>query len=639
MQRENHTPRLLAAAKEFNIGKGNLLEFLTSKGFQVVDSPAFKLSSEMYLALKDEFSEVSNESHYSSSPQPDQFRLKVEKRPRHGIVEEIVTLEKTKIRFLKYEGVDEQGILVEKPDPTRWTYAYKEYWPEHKFELNERIEFLVREVTVYGKLVKAAVPPDPILDVEKKEEGYETTGENTSFQALPAGNTNFTPTKSVDHTGSSVVDKRLRENHEKEFPEGNSIQQIITTAVTINSTIPKVNFMQKILFGSPGTGKSHTIDGADNSYLKQLGIINKSDDCIKTVFHPEYTYGDFMGKLMPYTNDDGLVEYRFYAGHFLKAIARAYKNIIISKIEHERLRDEAEKSYKREIGKVNKKEFSDGENAELQRRREMIAQPRSQNVALVVDEINRGNSAAIFGTTFQLLDRDEKGWSSYHVKISDLENNELLKEISLEYKEYKKSGRIDKEYYGFDNKECSENEYNRYLDYIFEDLDENERISLSRRDIKIPANLSIIATMNTSDNSIYFMDSAFKRRWDWEFIDITSDDQKRSQAGRILEDGFSWVDFVDNINEFIKRHGDRIRKIEDKQIGYYFIKGDVVTHDAVKNKLMFFLWDSIFNNDKKPLKELIGADKTLITFGDFIRNYAFFINAIENKTFAISNVL
>ena len=89
--------------------------------------------------------------------------------------------------------------------------------------------------------------------------------------------------------------------------------------------------IQKIIFGSPGTGKSYRID--NEVIPKLLGIDKESDpeNVIKTVFHPEYTYGDFMGKLMPLTTTDGKVEYKFYEGHFLKALAQAYKNILSQK--------------------------------------------------------------------------------------------------------------------------------------------------------------------------------------------------------------------------------------------------------------------------------------------------------------------
>ena len=109
--------------------------------------------------------------------------------------------------------------------------------------------------------------------------------------------------------------------------------------------------IQKILFGSPGTGKSHRIDKV---IIPNDLRITSLENVIKTVFHPEYTYGDFMGKLVPITKS-GKVEYNFYEGHFLKALAQAYKNLL---------------------------SHQEGEEV--------------KNVALVIDEINRGNSSAIF---------------------------------------------------------------------------------------------------------------------------------------------------------------------------------------------------------------------------------------------------
>jgi 5-methylcytosine-specific restriction endonuclease McrBC GTP-binding regulatory subunit McrB len=165
--------------------------------------------------------------------------------------------------------------------------------------------------------------------------------------------------------------------------------------------------IQKIFFGCPGTGKSYQISNDDLGGVvkEELGIDKDvhAENLIKTVFHPEYTYGDFMGKLMPMTmkddNKTSSVYYQFYEGHFLKALGQAYKNII-----------KAEKV----------------ENA--------------QNVALVIDEINRGNSSAIFGTVFQLLDRldqpkngIEKGWSAYGINISDLEFTKLAELMGFTY--------------------------------------------------------------------------------------------------------------------------------------------------------------------------------------------------------------
>lgn len=382
--------------------------------------------------------------------------------------------------------------------------------------------------------------------------------------------------------------------------------------------------IQKILFGSPGTGKSYKIVDAKDSYFKQLVVDTKNPDLIKTVFHPEYTYGDFMGKLMPLT-DKGGVTYEYYAGHFMQALGTAFKNIIKAYIEYQEKIDEVEKEFKSEIRK-NKSDYTDEERTVLNQRVSAVVRPKPKNVLLVIDEINRGNSAAIFGTAFQLLDRDSTGWSSYPVKISDLELKKLISVIGLyDVREGKKEDVGTR----FCGEVISEKIYEAYLKATTDELEGDKRINLIDKDIKLPPNLSVIATMNTSDNSIYFMDSAFKRRWDWEFIDISSEEQKSKQVGRVLFDGTSWQEFVDKLNLFIKDNGAIIRKIEDKQIGYFFIKDKEVTLDAIKNKLLFFLWDSIFSNDKKPLERLLGGKVKLVTFGDFVKECENFVVAIK----------
>lgn len=135
------------------------------------------------------------------------------------------------------------------------------------------------------------------------------------------------------------------------------------------------------------------------------------------------------------------------------------------------------------------------------------------------------------------------------------------------------------------------------------------------------------------------MDSAFKRRWDWEFVDWEENndipdpnygDGDSEHWGYLTKD--EWRELVRGINKFIKSHHQSIRGIEDKQIGFYFIKNYPVTSESIRNKLMFFLWDSVFNRDKKPLLELleVSANK-LVTFGDFTKLHNLFIEKIKIK--------
>ena len=379
--------------------------------------------------------------------------------------------------------------------------------------------------------------------------------------------------------------------------------------------------IQKILFGSPGTGKSHRIK---NKYAVNLEIEINSENYVPTVFHPEYTYGDFMGKLMPLTNEKGTVEYKFYAGHFLKALGMAYKNLISASLQYEKAKKEVLDKFKKEISITRQDEFTTEHIIELEKRYALISR-KIQNVLLVIDEINRGNSAAVFGTVFQLLDRKNTGWSDYPIALSDLETKTLLKELGLHQEERSGNTRyIRKESSNSKEEILEEKEYKAILESITFGLDDKDKFDLNRNYIKIPPNLSLLATMNTSDNSIYFMDNAFKRRWDWEFVDVDDDDQRESVANRkVMLYGIekcTWVELVGKLNEYIRSKHKDIRKIEDKQIGYRFINEETITEEHLKNKLMFFLWDSVFGNNKKPLADLLGvAESEIVTFGQFTR--------------------
>lgn len=356
--------------------------------------------------------------------------------------------------------------------------------------------------------------------------------------------------------------------------------------------------IQKIIFGSPGTGKSYMIK---DKILPSLGINEKEnpENVIKAVFHPEYTYGDFLGKLLPITKDKD-VEYRFYEGHFLKALARAYKNIL--------------------------NVYDDKSNPKIDENGEVI---KADNVVLVIDEINRGNSSAIFGSVFQLLDRENDGWSSYETTINGVMFDTLYKLIGGT--SYKNS---ESEKYILAPYDKSGGVLLKTLNSKVKDI---LNFDLENKTIKIPPNLHIIATMNTSDNSIYHMDTAFKRRWEWEFIDVDevhSKKIKEAGEGVAFQKPQEWIEFVGKLNQFIKSNHNYIRGIEDKQIGKYFIKtqDDKIGYAVIQSKLMFFIWDSVFNRDKKPLADLLGVSKDeLVTFGDFALKVKAFIKAIQER--------
>jgi 5-methylcytosine-specific restriction endonuclease McrBC GTP-binding regulatory subunit McrB len=379
--------------------------------------------------------------------------------------------------------------------------------------------------------------------------------------------------------------------------------------------------IQKILFGCPGTGKSYKIREIAE---KQLNISFDLDtkilkNTVKTVFHPEYTYGDFMGKLLPLTQETNVM-YKFYPGHFLRVLGMAYRGLIEGNSEH---------------------------------------------YLLVIDELNRGNAAAIFGTVFQLLDRESDHWSSYEVDVSEMELVGLLNAMGYKPK-VKTDGSIKIDENG------TENPFDKFCKELERDLKSKSNNNglrvlelLNQNKISIPKNLSIIATINTSDESIYYLDSAFKRRWDWQYIPIDANKTEfkiamiekdltptQVKKGVILSisSGFdqdknqemfeelNWIKLINNINKIIKINSKTIRRIEDKQIGAWFIKSDEkgeISLEQVKYKLMFYLWDSVFARDKKPLEEIISKavkeEIKLITYDDFVQHTEVFLLYLYNN--------
>jgi hypothetical protein len=226
-----------------------------------------------------------------------------------------------------------------------------------------------------------------------------------------------------------------------------------------------------------------------------------------------------------------------------------------------------------------------------------LANPE-KHVLLIIEEINRGNCSAIFGEVFQLLDRNDNGESVYENEWSDLAKIAIKEEMEKVKKGSYNEAKIK----------------------------------------KIPANMSIVATMNTCDENIFFMDSAFKRRWGFEYVGIeyeSSDDDHKKQLNAKIEDGtgnITWKDFLKKLNSFIK--GSKAYRLEDKLVGQWFIKAkdDKISKDDIKNKLMHYLWDNVFSRDRKPLIGLLEDDKPgtvdLKTFGDFIEKYDVFIEKI-----------
>ena len=284
---------------------------------------------------------------------------------------------------------------------------------------------------------------------------------------------------------------------------------------------------QKIYYGCPGTGKSHKVkgltegaDGEKTVYFDESGAkvadVNAVEDksklssnIFRTTFHPDYDYSSFVGSYKPVmqpvldadgneTGKEDLV-YAFVPQVFTNAYVRAWKS----------LADES---------------LTDAE----------------KQVYLIIEEINRGNCAQIFGDLFQLLDR-KNGFSEYPI-IPDAELRKYLAKEKIE---------------------------NNML--------------------RLPANLHILATMNTSDQSLFPMDSAFKRRWAMEYIPINLEQEKaKTFTFKVKGVDYSWVEFLAKVNPLIRKATDS----EDKQMGEFFIK-ESVSEEDFKNKVIFYIWNDV----------------------------------------------
>ena len=181
---------------------------------------------------------------------------------------------------------------------------------------------------------------------------------------------------------------------------------------------------------------------------------------------------------------------------------------------------------------------------------------KEQKVFLVIEEINRGNCAQIFGDIFQLLDRNDNGESEYPIKAyQDIQN---------------------------------------YLAEVFADCDTLPENIKSGEELVLPSNLHIWATMNTSDQSLFPIDSAFKRRWDWKYVPIAKPDDLDVHI-QVGSNEYDWWEFLDTINN----HIGKITSSEDKKLGYFFCKAckdDKISTDKFVNKVIFYLWNDVFKD-------------------------------------------
>lgn len=334
----------------------------------------------------------------------------------------------------------------------------------------------------------------------------------------------------------------------------------------------KTTGLQQIYYGAPGTGKSKTI--------KDLTF---GESLIRTTFHPDSDYASFVGTYKPITEevvlrdcngkkviDDDTKEvvkeeriaYKFIPQAFLEAYVEAWKKLGSSK-----------------------KQF------------------------LIIEEINRGNCAQIFGDLFQLLDRNEYGFSDYPI-VADKDMQKYL----------------EKEFAGWEitNKDK--------INQLYGEANMVNLIMKGER-LVLPSNLYIWATMNTSDQSLFPIDSAFKRRWDWKYVPIREGRDKETNAklNWYINTGdkqYDWWSFISKVNKLIGT----LTNSEDKKLGYFFCKAKdrEIDADLFVSKVIFYLWNDVFKDYGFDDKDFQDEEGKILSFDRFYED----VNGVTNVNVA-----
>lgn len=221
---------------------------------------------------------------------------------------------------------------------------------------------------------------------------------------------------------------------------------------------------------------------------------------------------------------------------------------------------------------------------------------------LIIEEINRGNCAQIFGDLFQLLDRQDNGFSEYPIE-ADTDMQKAIKKAFAEEPDYKLSQDINVD-------GVVKNYKSTFGHTLSEDIQEG-------RVLLLPNNLFIWATMNTSDQSLFPMDSAFKRRWDWAYMPINT--RKENWAIDVNDTLYSWTSFLDIINEKIYDKTDS----EDKQLGFYFCKADkdnnIIPANRFVNKVLFYIYNDVFKDQGLDDNIFIGENNDKLSFRKYYK--------------------
>lgn len=298
---------------------------------------------------------------------------------------------------------------------------------------------------------------------------------------------------------------------------------------TTKGIIPSTNIL---LYGVPGCGKSYKVEDEYESKIT-------NEQCkVRVVFHPDYTYSDFVGQLMPVLKEvknaqdvkEEKLQYDFVPGPFTRILQLAESH-------------------------------------------------KDQQCLLIIEELNRGNAPAIFGEIFQLLDRNDDGTSKYAI-------------------------------------------YNRE---ISKELYDNEQQEKPNEPIKLPPNLTIVATMNTSDQNVFTMDTAFQRRWQMKhipnrFTGESLDEKTINHVAKHLPNSeISWGAFAQTINKKMHTANSGFGSTDDKSLGVYFATdNDLDNAKRFAEKVLKYLWDDAFKLGRQVL------------FSNCSEGLSFVIEAYEN---------
>ena len=337
---------------------------------------------------------------------------------------------------------------------------------------------------------------------------------------------------------NSIKSKNRSEEWKALIPTEEETESCITNGIS--------DSLQQIFYGAPGTGKSNTI---------KCEVDQKDLPRVRTTFHPDSDYSTFVGAYKPTSvevpvmtiigkeqipvvnaNPEKKIVYEFVPQAFLKAYTGAWKN-------------------------------------------------QDEPFFLIIEEINRGNCAQIFGDLFQLLDRnDETGLSDYPISPDEDIQKFLL---------------TDKK-------------------YGFAALTDAQKAAIpievqSGELMILPKNLHIWATMNTSDQSLFPIDSAFKRRWDWQYMPIS--DGKKGWQIAVNGKCYDWWQFLQKMNDKIGS----TTNSEDKKLGYFFCKAKngIIDAETFVGKVVFYIWNDVFKDFAEEAGDLFKDIEGILTFNKF----------------------